>query len=118
MKKQEKNTNQIPLFLGLRNAIGPRRSAFGLLALAICLCLCDLTGGSFTAPSPCPSFCPPLTPFLVLLFGGFGDFDDESAAMELLLIQSGDGLFRSLEGGKGYESIASRTSTTLDHLGR
>ena len=52
------------------------------------------------------------------MFSWLGDFNDESSTVKLLLIQSSDSLFSSLEGGKGYKTIASRTSTTLYHLGR
>lgn len=115
-RKRREHTNHVPLFLGLGGTIGPRGNPFGLVGLAVGLCLCDFTGGSLAAPSSCPSLCPSFIPLLVFLFRGLGDFDDESTTIELLFIQSGDGLFSSLEGREGYKAIAGRTSATLYNL--
>jgi hypothetical protein len=50
------------------------------------------------------------------LFRGLGNFNNDGATVELLLIQSGNGPFGRLEGGERYETIAGGTSATLDNL--
>ena len=108
-------TYQIPLLLGLCRCSGVLGSAFGLV-LAVGLCLGNLTWRCLAAPPPSPPLSPPLGPLLVFLFGGFGDFDDDSAAVKLLLVEGGDSLFGGVEGSKGDEAIASRTGSALDDL--
>jgi len=105
-------TYQVPLLLGFS---GDGSIAFWLV-LAFCLRFGDLTRRRFATPPPSPPLSPPLSPLLVFLILGLGDFDDDCAAVELLLVQSFSGLFGSLESTKGHKTVASRAGSALNDL--
>lgn len=107
----------LPRFVGCRG-VSRGGSAFRFVRVAVGLGLGDLAGRSFSTASADPSLGPFLGPVLVLLFGRLGNFDNNSAAFELLLVESGNRFFSSLERREGYETITSRATTTMNDLNR
>lgn len=55
--------------------------------------------------------------FLLLLFSGLCDLDDDVAAIELFLVQELGGLLSGLESVEGDEAVARRTVATVNDLG-
>lgn len=105
------------LLLGLGHFVSARWRFRLHLALVVSLGLGDLARDSFaTTPAGFP--LGPLLPLLLILeIGGLGDLNDNLATVELLLVESFDGLLSSLYGGDSNETVACRPSAAKDDLG-
>lgn len=78
-----------------------------LFDLAVGLCLGDFARHGLAATATDALLCAALALLLVLLLRGFGDLDDDIAALEVFLVEGGDGLFGRLLGGQRDKPVAS-----------
>lgn len=109
MTKSKEVTHKLALLSGFGSTGGRSRdsSAFGFVRVAVGFGFGNLAVGGFGTTPANPPLSSLFRLFLVFLFSGLGNFDNNGTTVELLLVEGSHSLFGGLKRRKGDKTVTS-----------